>query len=144
MFPDGSAQTSAAAKTYTTFQVGNDIEINGRGVFGSSTLLELEVPPGAYLLTATMLFENTANLFAQNNTRLVQCQMPGEALWVFRLGGQNSAMDRLPVTLHTVTTSGGALKVYCSVNDGGTDRSYVFARARRFTATRLGDVVTQP
>lgn len=144
IFPDGSAQTTAAGKTYTSFRFGNDIELNGRGASGSTSVLQLDLPAGAYLLTATIHLENTANLFAQNNSRLVQCQMPGEAVWFFRLGGLNNAMDQLPVTLHTVTTSGGTVSVYCSVLDGGTDRSYVFARARRFTATRLGDVVTQP
>ena len=144
MFPDGSVQATAAGKTYTTFPFGNDIELAGRGVSVASTVLHLDLPPGAYLLTATILLENTANLFAQNNSRLVHCQMPGEAVWLFRLGGLNSAMDQLPVTLHTVTTSGGPKTVYCSVLDGGTDRSYVFARARRFTAVSLGGVVTQP
>ena len=106
-------------------------------------ILQLDLAPGTYLVTATIQFENTAGFFASNNTRLVECQMVNEALWFFRLGGANSAMDQLPVTMQTVVTQGGRIRVLCSALDGGTDRSYVYAKARRLTAIKIADLVTQ-
>jgi hypothetical protein len=51
--------------------------------------------------------------------------------------------DYLPVTLHTVITHGGNIKLYCQAIDGGSGHSNVFATARRLTAVRIGDLVTQ-
>jgi len=51
-------------------------------------------------------------------------------------------MDQMPITMHTVITQGGGVNLSCAAIDGG-GRSNIFARARRFTAIRLGDLVTQ-
>ncbi|MBD0373105.1 MAG: hypothetical protein ICV60_19850 [Pyrinomonadaceae bacterium] len=142
-FPDGSVQATAAGKAYTTFSFFNNIELAPRGS-AMSHVLELNLPPGTYMLTATIQFENTASLFG--STRLVECQMVTEALWFGRLEGAGGAMDQLPVTMHTVQTitGSGPVTVYCGVLDGGTDRSYVYAKARRLTAIKIADLTTQP
>ena len=150
-FPDGSAQTAAAGKTYTTL-AGTDMEISP---FGSPRVpvIALTLSPGNYLLTATVQFQNTANGVFQNNTRSVSCRIVpsniNEPTWVFRLGGAGSVMDQLPVTMSTVIalspgSQPATTNVYCGAEDGGTDRSYVFVKLRRFTATKLeNQIVTQ-
>jgi hypothetical protein len=56
-------------------------------------------------------------------------------------------MDRLPVTIQTIWTKSysdqNPVTLSCGASDGGTDRSYVFARARRFTAITVDRLVTQ-
>jgi hypothetical protein len=141
-FPDGSVQTSAAGKTYTTFPFGSEIEI-GKPIAdggGAVSILQLDLPAGSYMVTATVQFENKG-LF---NKRLVAFQMINEATWFFRIEGSGGAMDQMPITMHTVINhQGGVVKVYCQAIDG-SGRSNIFAKARRLTAIRLGDVVTQP
>jgi hypothetical protein len=141
-FPDGSVQTTAADKAYTTFPWTNNIQLAPRGS-SMSRVLELSLPPGTYMLTATIQLENTASFLG--STRLVECQMISEALWFGRLEGAGGAGDQMPVTIHTVqtVTGTGPVVVYCGVLDGGTDRSYVYAKARRLTAIKIGDLVTQ-
>lgn len=135
-FPDGSVQTSAADKVYTTFGFGS-LEIAAPGA--TSSIAELNLPAGSYMVTASVQFENRG-LF---NKRLVECQMIDEALWSARIDGSGGVTDYLPVTLHTVITHGGNIKLYCQALDGGSPHSNVFATARRLTAVRIGDLVTQ-
>jgi hypothetical protein len=103
------------------------------------------------MVTATVQFENTANLVFQNNSRLVTCRIGSQA-WSVRLGGSGTPMDQLPMTVQTIVSLSGStggtpvdtpVTFSCGANDGGTDRSYVFARARRLTAHRLDYFVTQ-
>jgi len=147
-FADGSVQFSAGPKMYTTSQTSADIEINPAGACCYTPILQLNFPLSstnvAYLLTATVQFENTANAFLSNNSRFVTCYMGNEA-WSFRLGGSGSVTDRLPMTVHTVWiySNGNPPILYCAAIDGGTDRSYVFARTRRLTATRVEILATQ-
>jgi hypothetical protein len=137
-FPDGSVQATAAGKTFTTFPFTSDIEIGQPGG-GNVTILQLDLPPGSYMVTATVQFANRG-LF---NKRFVACQLINEATWFFRIEGSGGAMDQIPITMHTVITQGGTVKLSCSAIDGG-GRSNIFAQARRFTAIRLGDLVTVP
>ena len=158
-FFDGSVQRTAApiSKMYTTSSTDAGVEIGPRDSNGSPTLTQvllLTLPSGVsgntitYQVTATVQFENTANLAFQNNTRLVTCKIGNEG-WTFRLGGSGSPMDQLPLTVQTMVglqgTTGSPRPVTfsCGVSDGGTDRSFVFARARRFTATKLEALTTQ-
>jgi hypothetical protein len=62
-FPDGSVQTSAAGKGYTTL-TSSELEIGQQP--NTSPLLILNLRPGNYLLTATVQFENKANNFLQD------------------------------------------------------------------------------
>jgi hypothetical protein len=140
-FPDGSVQTSAAGKTYTTvvfneLEIGKPIAEPGGGVV---TILQLNLPAGTYMITASVQFENKG-LF---NKRMVAFQMINEATWFFRIEGSGGAMDQIPITMHTVLNhSGGVVKVDCMATDGG-GRSNIFAKARRLTAMRLADLVIQ-
>lgn len=135
-FPDGSVQTTSADKVYTTLGLGT-LEIAAPGA--TSVIAQLNLPAGSYMVTASIQFENRG-LF---NKRLVECQMIDEALWFGRIDGSGGANDYLPVTLHTVISHGGTIRLYCQAIDGGSGHSNVFANARRLTAVRIGDLVTQ-
>jgi hypothetical protein len=103
------------------------------------TILQLNLPAGTYMITASVQFENKG-LF---NKRMVAFQMINEATWFFRIEGSGGAMDQIPITMHTVLNhSGGVVKVDCMATDGG-GRSNIFAKARRLTAMRLADLVIQ-
>src|SRR5262249_21771487 len=141
-------------KLYTTSPTG-EVEIGPRNSDGSPHLtpvLSLNLPSGpapynvTYMLTATIQFANTANLFLQNNNRTVICRM-GLDSWAFRLAALGNPMDGLPITLQTIWTKRydepNPINIICGVTDGGTDRSWVFARTRRFTATHVQSVQTQ-
>ena len=136
-FPDGSVQSTAATgtKAFTTFAF-NSIEIGAPGSFGQ--VLQLDLPAGSYMVTASLMFENRG-IF---NKRLVECQVVNEALWFARIEGQGGAMDHMPVTIHTVT-QGGTIRVHCGALDGGTGHSNIFLGARRLTAIKLDTLVTQ-
>ena len=136
-FPDGSVQSTAATgtKAFTTVAF-NAIEIGAPGSFGQ--VLQLDLPAGSYMVTASLMFENRG-LF---NKRLVECQIVNEAVWFARIEGQGGAMDHVPVTIHTVT-QGGTIRVHCGAIDGGTGHSNIFLSARRLTAIKLDTLVTQ-
>jgi hypothetical protein len=161
VFNDGSGQSTASpiSRMYTTSPTGADVEIGPRNSNGGPTLtpvLQLSLPSGinsnsvTYMVNATVQFENTANQVFQNNSRLVKCTI-GNQSWSFRLGAQGSAMDQLPMNLQSMvalqgyasTPSDSLVTLSCGATDGGTDRSYVFAKARRFTATRVESIITQ-
>jgi hypothetical protein len=68
-FPDGSVQTNAVGKLFSTGQLTTEIELahtNGN----STAITTVNLPPGVYLVMATVLFENRANGgFLSDNTR---------------------------------------------------------------------------
>ncbi len=148
-FPDGTVQTTAVSnsgvgKTYTT-SLANEIEITRSG----AQVVGLNLPAGTYLLNVTLEFENRANEVFADNTRKLNCYwgnpFGASENAYFRLGGQGSVMDHLPISVHTITNRpvDSGLWFYCYAQYGG-DRSYVYIKRGRLTAIRLGDVVTQP
>jgi hypothetical protein len=134
-FPDGSVQTSAA-KIYTTGVSVGEIEILHNGQLGSISALTL--PPGVYLVTATILFVNRANGLLQDNTRVVRCSIAGENIWVDRLGGQNNPMDNTTMTIHTVLTRAATGDVDLSCGNQEPTGN-IFVAARRLTALRVAN-----
>src|SRR5262245_28519897 len=143
-FPDGSVQTSAAGKIFTKQTPFLETELG----YGQATtdLVELHVPPGAYMVTGTVDFENRANGLFQDNTRLIKCSILGEFIWEARLGGAGNPMDHMPITLHSVinaSANDNVLKLSCSTMGLPAPHSFVFAIARRLTAVRLESVVAQ-
>lgn len=140
-FPDGTIQTSALnpaiGKVWTSNPgVAPEVEINHSGLI--SFISSLTLPPGFYLIEATVQFENRANGFLQDNTRIVKCQLTGEYLWSNRMGAPGSANDQMTVTLHTVlnqTTTSQVWLACGNLESGGQ----VFAKARRLTAVRIAD-----
>ena len=135
-FPDATVQTTAADKVYTTFPLFS-VEIAAPGA--TSSLAELTLPAGSYMVTASVQFENRG-LF---NKRLVSCQMIDEGIWFARIEGSGGSTDYVPVTLHTVINHGGTIRLYCQAIDGGSGHSNIFASGRRLTAVRIGNLVTQ-
>jgi hypothetical protein len=73
-FPDGSVQSTAAnvgaGKAYVA-KVFTELEIAHSN--SSNEIINLTLPQGNYLITATVQFENRANDLFQDNTRTVKC-----------------------------------------------------------------------
>ena len=134
-FPDASVQTNAVGKTFTG-ATNVEFEILHNDNFGTIISTPI-VPPGVYLLTATVAFENKASGFLQNNTRIVRCFL-GNDLSMVGLGAPGSALEFTTLTLHTVFTQPveSVITLTCGSRDGV---GQVFAKARRLTATRVGD-----
>ena len=133
-FPDRSVQTNAVGKTYTTGMSVGDVELVHNGSLASLSALTL--PPGVYLVMATLNFDNrTSGFFAE---RVVRCSLAGERIWVERLGGQNNANDLTTITLHTVAirTVTGDVDIACGISENSGS---VFVTARRLTALRMAD-----
>lgn len=147
VFPDGSVQTGAAGQGFTK-STSTNLEISpGSG----SEIISVDFPAGTYLLTASIQFENTANLLFQNNSRLVSCIFShpisqNEPGWQVRLGAPGNQADQVPLTFTGVYTDTQPwhVSLFCQVLNGGIDRSYVLVKGRRLTAVRLGNLVTQP
>lgn len=134
-FPDGSVQTTAAPKTYITKGLA-DLELDHGGY---TNILTLTLPPGVYLLTATVHFQNRADFLFQDNTRLVQCQFNDEYLGMFYLGAPFNPMYQFTTTMHTVFTQPATGPVSFRCGDYYADTGKVFAKARRFSAVRVAD-----
>ena len=135
-FPDGSVQASAAAKAYITKGLA-DLELDHSGSFTNISTLNL--PPGVYLLTATVAFQNRANDFLADNTRQVTCYFNDEYLGNFRLGEIGKPMEFFVTTMHTVFTQPASGPVSFKCGDTFNDSGHVFAKARRFSAVRVAD-----
>jgi hypothetical protein len=136
-FPNGSVQTNAVGKTFTG-ATNTEFEILHNDNFGTIISTPV-VPPGVYLLTATVAFENKADdggLFPKN-TRVVRCFL-GNDLSIIGLGAPGSAMEFATLTVHTVFTQPveSVLTVTCGSRDGV---GKVFAKVRRVTAIRVAD-----
>jgi hypothetical protein len=134
-FPDLSVQTTAATKAYVTKGLA-DLEIDHGGLTNISTL---NLPPGTYLLTATVEFKNEANDFLADNTRLVRCYFNDEYLGMTHFGAKDNPMDRLTITMHTLFTQNVSGPVSFKCGDYFNDTGHVFAKARRFSAVRVAD-----
>ncbi|HEY6045822.1 MAG TPA: hypothetical protein VIU65_04420, partial [Pyrinomonadaceae bacterium] len=132
-FPDGSLQTTAAGKIFTTGQIVGDLEVDHSARVNDVATLTL--PPGIYLITATVFFENRANDFLQDNTRVVRCFFINEFLGADHLGVPVNGAYNLTFTVHTVFTQSvnGPVSLRCGNLE---DRGKVFARQRRLTAVR--------
>jgi len=135
-FPDGSVQTSAAAKAYFTADLA-DLELNHSGSF--TNILTLTLPPGVYLLNATVHFQNTANDFLADNKRLVRCYFNDEYLGMFSLGAPSDPMYSFTTTMHTLFTQAASGPVSFKCGDYFNDSGHVLAKARRFSAIRVAD-----
>jgi hypothetical protein len=151
VFPDGSTQTSAAGRGYTTVS-WPDLEITPPGSGVSTEVAKLSLRGGNYLITATVDFENKANNFLQENSRLVKCSFfpisNTEPFWVFRLAKLGDPAEALTLTFTTVFSSTSSfptdVELSCQVLDGTFDRSWVYAKRQRMTAVRLGELEVQP
>jgi hypothetical protein len=134
-FPDGSVQATAAGKVFTNGPDPGEVEVSQFP--NTTTLNTLNLPPGTYVIMATVNFQNRAdNLFA-DHTRMVKCQLINEFIWFTRLGAPANPADWVTMNLHTVRvqSGNGSVSLSCGVIDGGQ----VFAKARRLTAIRVAD-----
>ena len=140
-FPDESVQTTAAANaTYTTVP-GNFPEIEDSGPL--TTILHLmNLPAGAYLLSATIEFHNSADFIAQDNTRRIYCHFVGQEAKSYSITmppGGIYGYD-LPITMHTVLdVSSGEVDIKC--HGEGLNQNLVFVWNRRLTAVKLAGSV---
>ncbi len=134
-FPDGSVQTTAAANTTYTMSRNLDLEINN-----ALSVVHLDLPPGTYLLTATVWFYNKANFFGQINDRTFQCsfqEVPTAQIYLSSMAGNT----HMTATYHSVRniTSGG-VDLEC-ISLSSFPPTNLFAVYRRFTAVKIGDNV---
>lgn len=146
-FPDSSIQTTATGNAYTIFRDGTTaVEVAPKNSTPKS-VLQLALPPGTYLIEATVWFSNNAMFVGQDNSRKFSCALQGDSYWI-DIGGGDSNFGDLSETWHTVKIVTGQpttnVDVTCRASNGGTDRSYVFATNRRLTAVTLGNVTVQP
>jgi hypothetical protein len=140
-FPDGSVQSTAAnaGKAYTS-KVGTELEIAHAN--SSNEISTLTLPPGNYLITATVQFENRANDLFQDNSRTVKCwfieNTVPELMGTNHMGSPGNPMDFMSMTMHTTVAhfGNGAVSIRCGTSDSG---GKLFAKDRRFTALRLSD-----
>src|SRR6185369_4253567 len=104
-FADGSVQTNAVGKVYTANTVG-DVEVDHSGRV--TDVATLTLPPGVYMVTATVFFENRANDLFQDNTRVVRCFFGNEFLGADQMGAPiNNGVYSLTFNAHTVFTQFG-------------------------------------
>jgi len=134
-FPDGNVQSNAVGKVYTNGPNLPEAELTI--LPNTTTLNTLTLPPGVYLITATVNFQNRANNIFADNTRMLKCIFVNEFIWLDRLGAPANGNDWSMVTMHTVRvqTGTGPVSLSCGAIDGGQ----AFAMARRLTAVRVGD-----
>ena len=141
-FPDGSLQSTAAnpaiGKAFTT-AIAGELEIANSGY--DVEIATLTLPPGNYLITATVQFENRANDLFQDNTRLVRCyfyDVISEFMGANHMGAPGNPMDWLSTTMHTTLAhnGNGPVSLKCGNDEA---RGKVFARNRRLTAVRVAD-----
>jgi hypothetical protein len=128
-------QSNAVGKVYTN---GPNLPETELTILPNTTTLNtLTLPPGVYLITATVNFQNRANNVFADNTRMLKCMFVNEFIWLDRLGAPANGNDWSMVTMHTVRvqTGTGPVSLSCGAIDGGQ----AFAMARRLTAVRVGD-----
>jgi hypothetical protein len=141
-FADGTLQTTAVGDTYTSFRTDSlEIPANNSAAVSEE---HLDLPAGNYAITATANFINSANIGFQDNSREVVCSL-GEG-YFFILSGVGGGNTETDLTIHTVKSLNqpGSIDLTCRANSGGTDRSFVNIRTRRLTATRVGNIFSQP
>lgn len=136
-FPDDSVQTTAIGPTYTALRV-NQLYL----LFSHTPpVLSLSsLPPGTYLLTATVAFGNNADYdWPADNNRDVYCQF-SEGI-PYRISIPH--FDLASLTIHAVMTiTTGSVDLICSRLYENHDQ--VYARERRITAVKIGgNVVVQ-
>ena len=138
-FPDGSVQTTAANATYTIGRTSNDSQILLTSELTS--VLHLNLPAGTYLLTATLVLDNTADFFGQDNNRRISCRFSGDGPHDSTISIAGQAFATMP--LHTVLSiSSGGADVLCFGQTIASNTVYVFDR--RLTAVRIeNNVVVQ-
>ena len=143
-FPDGSVQSKAAnfnsliGKAYTNL-VTTELEILKGNYDGE--IINLTLPSGNYLITATVQFENRANDLFQDNNRTVSCWFQdniAEFMGTNHMGAPGNPMDQLSMTMHTTVAhfSNGPVSIKCGNSESN---GKVFAKTRRLTAVRLSD-----
>ncbi len=139
-FPDGTVQASAASpsRAYTT-SIDSEVEILKAHYAGD--IITLTLPPGNYLITASVQFENRANDFLSDNQRTVSCWLHdniAEFMGTNRMGAPGNPMDFLLMTMHTTLShnGNGAIALQCGNSESS---GKVFAKNRRLTAVRVAD-----
>jgi hypothetical protein len=136
-FPDGSIQTTAWSAAYTQSTA------DALPLFSSTrvSILQLNLPQGTYLVTATAGFLNDTNNFGQDNSRRVRCAFSNDSVAYITAvdGGLGQAVTMTIHTILNITSSSGSIDVLCDISSEGS----VVARSRRITAVRIGNLTTQ-
>lgn len=146
-FPDGSVQMTAGDSNATYHTIVREDDVALVGWFGSNTtVLQLNIPAGTYLVTATLRFRNENNFSFADNTRFFECKFsnePGSGDVSYHYSTQILGASSLLASFHSiVTVSAGGVTLLChAFSDQPTQ---IYAAQRRMTATRiLGTVDVQ-
>lgn len=104
-----------------------------------TTVLQVDVPAGTYLVTSSLNLTNGNDFFGQDNSRFVGCGINGRYHWdayLLELPGDYSWLQVSPQKVVTMTAP-GTIELQCRMQNGGTDRSRVTAETRSLSALRL-------
>ena len=139
-FPDGSTQATAADTAYTSL---NDTDFV-LAAFPHDSIMQLNLPAGTYMLTATVLFINSANFALQDNGRTYACKFStegGSGDTSYRYRGHLDGASVLTTTFHAVLNISGTVELLCRTYSSAP--TYVTASSRRLTAVKIAGLVVQ-
>jgi hypothetical protein len=141
-FPDGSVQSSAAGKTFTTTRYDQSY-ISPSGTPPTS-IIHLNLPAGSYLIFGTVQLVNVVDELFQDNKRYATCSIPNQG-GTFRIPSYSDA-NYVVMSLHSVATLNEptGIDILCGVPNGSRSASEVRVNSRRLTAVRIGDIEIQP
>jgi hypothetical protein len=107
----------------------------------------LDLPAGAYLASATLEVNNRANFFAQDNHRLIGCQLtPAPDNYYVRVDGADTDSNMATLTINVVfghIAHPFTASLNCAAKDGGSDQSWVYATTVRINALAVDNVIPQ-
>lgn len=143
--PQGSVGPAGAAGTSLVYDRTQSLGSPGTEIAaaGSSALAvgSIDLPAGSYILSTKVTLLNTANLAAQDNSRLVRCSTlalngGGAYLTIDGNGYSGTAQYTNIVKL----TGPSTVTTYCEALTGGTNRSYVYAQSVKNTALAVDNI----
>lgn len=103
-----------------------------------SRIMYVDVPAGRYLINVNEQLEDTADLFGQDNSRLVDCQINWGLTNGFTMTLQGRTKGLMTPSAVGYLSSPGRIAVDCRVEGGGSDRSYVTADYGTISALKVG------
>ena len=116
------------ADTLFAFDRNSSTEVSARG-YGSVGSMTL--PTGRWLVTATVSLRNSANNFAQDNTRSGVCTL-GDTVSFFGLDG----LKNTQITLTAPFSGPGTASLMCQVNNTSATTSSLFAEQVQLSAVK--------
>ena len=108
--------------------------------FPVTTLLQVSVPAGTYVVTSSVELVNNNSFVLQDNSRDLGCGINTTFFNSYGLRdmpGHGHKVNVSPQRVVTVGAGGGTIALQCAMTNGATDRSRVVAGTRSLSALRL-------